>query len=943
MALQQVNSDGSVLIVPSSSVNITVATQPTGIATSGILALLGEADEGPAWNDSGESLSSLSFSPVDSDRVAAKFGSGRLVDAFRNIGQPSASPKVGGGPNRIILIKTNSSTKASSTTADSSGTFSAKRAGQPGNLIKYSISDNVSESAPTTDSFSYVPSSSSSALAARVNGGSRQTLSISANTTPTALAASITALSNLNAVGGINRSVLSGLSGQNISLTVVSGQVVDIALALGQVFATAPQVGDTARIPAGSVIEGGSAENVGWYLVTAVVNTTSTAKITATKITSGAPANVAATPISGTPDNDLIDYSYMRVDDMSGENRNILTGLVGQTATVTVASSSLTFTLASGQVFPSSPKIGDIVYIPSGSAYQGAGNANVGWYSVTSVSNTTSSAFLTASRLSNGNPVAVGSTAIVATSDVQDYRRDIDGVGKSLEIRDNSGTVSITTILKQLGVNSSVTWISSSSSPQLLVSGAEMQKSVRLVRSSTNSSETFNIGGNISLQVSYQPSSTSGTATLTILTSSGTRRLQTSVSGGPGVNLDIDLSTVPTINDLVNIINSNTGYSAQAFTATEGQRSTMVLDQVTAMGICTELGTKPGRIKSDLYDLTLGQSGFRNSVLITYSSASLAGLPESQSDTFLSGGAKGASTGLQFSNAIDALKSVRCNFVIPLVSQDASDDAADGLTDGSSTYQVDAVNQLVKSHVLAMSTPKIKRHRIAVVSKKDTFDNAKQSAQNMSSFRVAHTFEDVLGVGSDGNTKQFQPWLAAATAASFQAAAFSRTIFNKAINISGALQDAGDWHDENVTDVENALLAGLLPIVRQSNGQLVFASDQMTYGVDNNFVYNSMQAVYTSDLMALSLADSLQTAFVGEVTADVTPAAVIAFIKSKMIEFLNLKFTASTDKFPAGWKDITVNISVPSMFVKVVAILSSGIYFIPIDLVIEGVSSSAAA
>lgn len=943
MAFQQVTADGSVLIVPSSSISISVATQPSGIATSGVVALIGEANEGPAWNDSGEVLADLSFSPVDIDSVQAKFGSGNLVDAFRNIPSPSSGPKVAGGPNRIVLIKTNSSTKSTSTTSDGSGTFSAKRAGQPGNLIKYIISDNISESGPTTNSFSYVPSASSSALALRVNGEDRQTLSISANTLPSALASSLTSLDNINAVGGVNRSILSGLSGQNISLTVISGQDVEIALALGQVFTTSPQVGDTINIPSGSVIEGGSAENVGWYLVTAVVNTTASAEISATKITSGAPTTVAATPISGTPDDDLVDYSYIRIDNMSGENRNILTGLTGINASIAASGSSITFTLAAGSVFPSSPKVGDIVYIPSGSAYQGAGNANIGWYQVTAVSNTTASALLTASRLSNGSPVAVSSTAIVAVTDVQDYRKDIDGLGKALEIADNGGTVNIDTILKQLGVDSAVSWISTASSPTILTSGAELQKSINLVRSSTNSSETFNVGGNISLEIGYQPSSPSGTATLSITEVSGVRHLQTTVSGGPGVNLDIDLSLVPTINDLVNIINSNSGYSASAATATEGQRSTDVLDEVSSVGIASELGSKPGRIKSDLYDLTLGVSSLQNSVLVDYESASKAGLPESQSDTFLSGGAKGGSSGLSFSNAIDALKAVRCNFVVPLVSRDASEDITDGLTDSTSTYQVDAVNALVKSHVLSMSTPKIKRNRIAVVSKKGTFNEAKQSAQTMASFRVAHTFQDVKGVGADGRTKQFQPWMLAAVAASFQAAAFSRTIFNKAVNVSGVLQAAGDWDDVNVTDVENALLAGLIPAVKQDNGTVTFASDQLTYGIDNNFVYNSLQAVYTADLMALSLAQSLQDAFVGEVTADVTPAAVIAFIKSKMIEFLNLKFTAATDKFPSGWKDIQVNIAVPSMTVKVIAILSSGIYFIPISLVIEGVQSSASA
>ena len=943
MALQYVTSDGSVLIVPASSVSITVAASPSGLSTSGVIAIVGEADEGPAWNAAGETLLANTYGPGDLNKVQAKYGTGRIVDAFSNMLAPSSSPKVAGGPTSIITVKTNASTPSTSTFSDASGRFTAKRGGLPGNLINYNITEAQAEVAPSTGAFTYIPNSSAASIAVRVNGGSKQTESIGANTNPTALAALLTALSNVNATGGLNRNILAGLTGQNISLTVVSGQNVNISLVTGQVFPAQPQVGDTLNIPTGSVIAGAGNANVGWYIVTGVVNSTALAQISAISMSVTPPVNVAPVAISATPNNDLVDYSSITVNDMSGTNRNIISGpLIGQNVAITVSGQNITVTLAAGQTWAFSPLAGDIVYIPGGSAYEGAGNANVGWYQISSSSNNPVLAAFTAARLSNGAPVAVSATPIVTSTDIQDFDPQIAGDGKALEIYDNAGAVNVNALFLQLGVNSPVSWLSSPTKPLLLTSSEELEDGISIIRSSTNSSESYSVGGNIVLIVGYQPASPSGSATLSIAKISNVLTLTTSVSGGPGSNLSIPLTNVPTINDLVSIINSNPGYDASAFSAASGLRPVKVLDQVSGIGICSENGAQPGRIKSDLYDLSVGPNGFSTSQLVNYAPLKTAGLPDPQSSTFLSGGLKGGSSNDQFTAAINALQGVMCNFVVTLISQDAAEDIPENLTDGSSTYQISFVNDEVKSHCIAMSQPKIKRNRQGFLSIEDTFANQQSAAQNIASYRCSMSFEDMIQPSLSLNANfQFQPWMSACTAAAFQAAAFSKTIFNKAVNCIGISQAAGDYDQGNLSDQEAALEAGLLPLAVMPNGQINFLSDQTTYSTDQNFVYNSIQAVYTGDLIALDLAQSLQAAFVGDVTADVSETAVTAFIKSKMRQYLNLKLTAGTSAVPTGWISINVQINVPVMTVQVVAIESTGIYFIPINLVLQGVQSSS--
>lgn len=938
MAFSYTTSSGQTMIIPDSSINVNVINNPTGSSTSGTMVLVGEADAGPSWSQDaalGNKLSLNSYSANDLSSVQQKYGTGRLVDAFAGSTSPSASSAIQGAPNAIILVKTNNSSPSFLTFPDNSGTTTAKLSGIGGNGIQESVITTTPESAPTTGNFSYIPSALTSIMLIRVNGGAAQTLAIAANEAPSAVAAALTNLANINAVGGVNRSALAGLSGQMISLAVTSTPNVAITLSSPTVFTNAPQVGDTLNIPAGSVLEGAGSVNVGWYLVTAVSNVSGASTISATMMGS-APAPIAVTPvaISGAPNADLIDYSYMQINDMSGTNRNVLTGLVGQLITITASGSTLTATLATGKVFAGIPTLNDWIYIPAGSAFAGAGNANVGWYQMTLISNTGASAFLQMSRLSNGSPVAVAPTAIAALTDIQDLDPQIKGLGKSMEIYNGAGATNINTEMLNLGVTTPATWLQT-----MLVSQAELQKTIVIQQNSSGSTSSFVVGGNIVMTVGYI--GTTGTMTISMI--GNVLTLTTSITGGPGANLNLNLSTISTLADLATIINSNPGYSAVVSSSLYAQQNPSILDEGT-FNIDSSLGNQPARIKNDLQTLISSTPGLGGSALITYNPIAVAGLPADMGPTFLSGGAKGGTTGLQFSQAIDALQGVRTNFVVPLVSQDASLDIAANLTDPSSTYTVDAVNAAIKSHCIAMSTPTIKRNRIGIVSKRGTFVQAQQSAQNMSSFRIAHLFMDVKDFSASvGQIVQFQPWYGCAKAAAMQAAGSYKSIFNKNVNISGAIQAAGDYDDENVGQTEQALQAGLIPFQLQETGGWNFVSDQMTYSLDNNFVYNSLQAVYVADLMALDLAQSLKVAFVGDSVADVTPGTVESFIKAKMAQYLASKYTVATAQAPGGWVSISINIVPGVLLVNVIVVEATSIYFIPINLSIEGIQNSTTA
>jgi hypothetical protein len=184
--------------------------------------------------------------------------------------------------------------------------------------------------------------------------------------------------------------------------------------------------------------------------------------------------------------------------------------------------------------------------------------------------------------------------------------------------------------------------------------------------------------------------------------------------------------------------------------------------------------------------------------------------------------------------------------------------------------------------------------------------------------------------------------MGAIKAAGMQAAGFYRSILNKGINCSGVVQAAGDYKDTNDTQVEEALLAGLLPAKRRETGGFTWVSDQTTYTKDdNNFVFNSIQAVYAADVVALTVAKRLEDAFLGQSLADVSASLALSALEGIMYDILRLKLTAPSDGFPAGFKDAVIRINGPVMQVSLSIFLATALYFIPISIQVQQVQQTA--
>lgn len=837
-------TDAGTLIIPGAYPSIKVEQSNSGLSTTGVLMLIGEADAGPDYGKETE-LSLNSFGPDQAADVIAKYKSGSLVDAFRAATAPANDADIQGAFSRAIIIKSNVSAKASSLLAmypsgdwvdDDGATIKLqdKSYGKLGNLIYYEVVTKTAEVLPTTGAFTLLSPIAATNVEFRVNGGAAEAASLAPQSTPAAFVSAVNALAGLAATGGVDRDILGEpvLIPGTLALTVLGGPgSMTVRVDFSAVFAATPVAGDLMWIKTGSVLAGGGGENLGSYVVTIATN----ASITAVKLldaTGGppnqltAPVNVPATPAAD-EDVDVVVYSPVTVSVLAG--------------------------------------------VP------------------------------------------------------------VNGRGKSLEFAQLTSGPGLFEYLAYALSVSPVTFLSKLATPSLIVSAAEYVAQININRQIDNVQENLSGGGAIALKLSYVGTTASAVVdeesiTLTVVGGSGT---------SPG---ELKFADYPTIGDLANYLSTLTGFKASAGTAAMASQASSTLDTGT-FTFASKFGAYNGRIKQDAYKFKKLVN--ENSAVAEISPTPTSGLPAPQSMRYLAGGTKGATTDASFSAAVDALELVRGNFVVPLFSRDATDDIVDGLTDSGSTYTIDAIHTAVRAHCLKMATLKRRRNRQGFLSFKGSFDSAKTKSANMASFRCSMTFQDAKDTNASGSIAQFQPWMSSVKAAAMQAAGFYRPIVHKFINISGALQAAGDFTDQDDTKVEDALIAGLLPIRRAETGGFYWVSDQTTYGKDSNFVFNSIQATYVADVIALTTAQRMENAFVGQSTADVSASLAITVLESIMDDLRRLKLITVSDDAPKGFKNAIIKINGPSMVVSIEVKLAGAIYFIPISFLVSQVHQVA--
>jgi hypothetical protein len=282
---KSLSTESGTLYIPGAYSKYTVKSNPSGLAVSGVLILIGEAEGGPDFTSELD-LELNAFGPDQSAEVQAKYLAGPLVDAFNGAVAAANDPDITGSLSRVILVKTNSSLKAAANLSKiGGGTYAVladKSYGKAGNLIQYQVTSAQAEVVPTTSAFTFIPAVGTVSYVIRVNGDAAVTGGLlGANTQPDAFVTAINALAGVDATGGANRNILA------VSGTLILDQnpssapgARNVKVTRSVAWAVTPVIGDSLIIPTGSVIAGGADQNVGAYVVIAADSTT----VTATKL-----------------------------------------------------------------------------------------------------------------------------------------------------------------------------------------------------------------------------------------------------------------------------------------------------------------------------------------------------------------------------------------------------------------------------------------------------------------------------------------------------------------------------------------------------------------------------------------------------------------------------------------------------------------------------------
>ncbi len=903
--------------VPGAYVNTTVISNASGLASSGVILIMGEAAGGPDY--SVVTLANNFYGPTDLNKVRSIYTSGPIVDAFAALSAPSNDPDISGTANSIFIIKTNKGTQATAS-VPGYGSIQALNYGVGGNLFNYTVTSLGTESAPQ------VTGTTIPAFGAPLNG---DTFSIRLN----GGVADVITLSGPS--GGLSPATAQSDASSAYASLVAHGGYVIIPSALDGQTLTAGYYNFTsgaatlAASGPGTLTLNGSASDV-FVIKTASTLTTGAGGIPTISLTGGALAeNVyfvvgsSATinsGFSGTFNGNII--AQASITDTLGGTVNgslvALTGAVTLSAATNVNAQNAPLLLSAGQFgllgasgvtntgltivhgdVGSSPT-NSVVGFPPGVVITSA-HANIGEL-VIELNGLLPAGIVASAGLAPDTLVLTMSPAVGPYG---------SGSGRSFELIDSTPGD-----LAALGLV-----------PGLTVASQEPAVEVQVLNSSVGINEVFNINPNIALSVGY--SGTTGTLTV------NATHLTTTVTGGTGTSLSLVLADFTTISQIAAFINAQPGYSATA-SASATSLPPSALDQVTALGIVSTSGAQPGRIKDSLY---IFEKQMQNSTVVGFIPTAVAGLPVPGSLVYLSGGTLGPTLAIDIVNAIAQMAGIQVNIIVPLFSQNATADILAGNTDPASTYTIAAIDELLKSHCIQYSTPTLKRNRMAILSCNDTYVNCKAQAQSLATYRCSLTCQQVTQVNSQGVNQLFLPWYAACIAAGMQAGGFYKSICNHLANIV-SFKDPVGYDSGDPTDVADAIIAGLL-VLSQNTAGIPWVSDQTTYGLDSNFVYNSIQAVYLSDILALDLAQSFQRAIVGKSVADVSAASALSFLQQRFDFYKKLKMTTTSNDAPLGYKNASIQIAAPSMFVSVEAKLTTSIYFVAIDLALSAVQQSA--
>jgi hypothetical protein len=401
-----------------------------------------------------------------------------------------------------------------------------------------------------------------------------------------------------------------------------------------------------------------------------------------------------------------------------------------------------------------------------------------------------------------------------------------------------------------------------------------------------------------------------------------------------------------TFKQLVDYINSLTGYAAVLLDTTKSAVRANDLDLKASTSIKATV-TSLYRLQEELVELINNNS---NRVAASLAATPVSGIPSSVTNSFLSGGALGASTNANFSTGLAKSLAKEYAIALPCISRDATTDIAASMTDASSTYTIAAVQAALDSHLRLRGSIKNRKEAQGMTGFRDAqFADCQAAAETVSSELVQMAIQDCLVLDVAGNQTWKHPHVYAALCAGIRLGTeIGEPLTHKFLNCAGVGHvvdpdtglETGNFNES--TDVDDALDSGILFSEKVRGGHRIVA-DNTTYGADQSFVWNRGSVVEAAQYVAKTLRETADLVFVGRKVSNGAESSIKSVLRNKLIELNAANIITASNDAPQGFVEDTFVVTVTGNTAEVQVEIKpvQGLDFILITFTLGDIKQSA--
>lgn len=318
----------------------------------------------------------------------------------------------------------------------------------------------------------------------------------------------------------------------------------------------------------------------------------------------------------------------------------------------------------------------------------------------------------------------------------------------------------------------------------------------------------------------------------------------------------LDLTIYKTIGQVVDRINTLSGFTASVLDGNVNKPALNGLDGVTAQ----DVKTAPYVVKADLQACVDWINSAGEGFLTASRPAAATKPPTNIAFTYLAGGSDGVTTNTDWSNAYTALQQVDVQWVVP-VSPNA------------------AIHAMNDTHCGFMSTVgKMERRGIVGTASSTSDEVAIAAAKALNSDRTSLVHIGFYDFNDDGDLVLFEPYiLAAQLAGAFSGVNPGTPLTNKTIKVRGLERNL-----RNPTDTDQLINGGVLCVENTSRGYKVVQSIS-TWLVNDNYNRVEVSTGVAVDFVARNVRDALDD-LRGQKGTPILLARAVSITESRLTE-----------------------------------------------------------